>query len=450
VIPMPIYSILKLKKQLKSVKFNVNFRAAGFRQIAAAFPDQVKLKPRSMNTLHDLTPAPDASVREPLSHQPLEAAGKKQPTRSANFSKPGRLLSVDALRGFDMLMITGAGALFVSLENKTGWPWVDAIAAQFTHPAWNGFTFYDFIFPLFLFTAGVSLPFSLNKAKEKGAVKSALYQKAFWRMVLLLLLGMLDKNAPFPFFEPSQIRIGSVLGRIGIAGFITALLYLNLSRRSRLGVVGVILVGYYACLFLVPVPGYGAGNLTFEGNLVGWIDRNVLPGRLLQKTYDELGLLTQLPALCLTMLGAMAGDILRSSWMHNRKLSVLSLAGVAAIALALLWSLHFPINKHLWSSSFILLTAGMSFLFLALFYWLIEVLQFRRWAFFFMVVGVNSITIYLAYRFFDFSYTANLLFAGLYEPLAQPWHEVFEAAGALLLVWVFLYFLYRNKIFLKI
>jgi predicted acyltransferase len=403
-----------------------------------------------MKTVQDFTPSSDASLKEPEVTRSLEATRIKAVAQTASLSKPSRLLSIDALRGFDMLMITGGGALLVSLQNKTGWPWVDAVAAQFAHPAWHGFTFYDFIFPLFLFVAGVSLPFSLNKAMEKGASKSALYRKAFWRMVILLLLGMLDKNAPFPFFEPSQIRLGSVLGRIGIAGFVTTVLYLNLSLRSRLTVIGLILLSYYACLFLIPVPGYGAGNLTFEGNLVGWIDRTVLPGRLLQKTYDELGLLTQFPALCLTMFGAIAGDMLRAGWNDSKKLQMLSAAGIVGIGLGLLWSLHFPINKHLWSSSFILLTTGMSFLSLALFYLLIDVLQFRKWAFFFMVIGVNSITIYLAYRFFNFSHTSKLLFAGLYAPTPEPWHAVFESLGALILVWVFLYFLYRNKLFLKI
>jgi len=263
-------------------------------------------------------------------------------------------------------------------------------------------------------------------------------------------LGMLDKNAPFPLFEPSQIRLGSVLGRIGIAGFITTILYLNLSWQKMLAVIGFILLSYYACLFLIPVPGYGAGNLTMEGNLVGWIDRNFLPGRLLQKTYDELGLLTQFPALCLTMFGALAGELLLKEDKDRRKLQLLVAAGIGDIVLGLLWNVHFPINKHLWSSSFILLTAGMSFLSMALFYLVIEVLQFRKWAFFFMVIGMNAITVYLAYRFFDFAYTSRLLFAGLYAPAPRPWHEVFEAMGALLLVWMFLYFLYRNKLFLKI
>ena len=404
----------------------------------------------SMEKFQDLPSSSGTYVQAPIAPDLEDSSRIKRASSPGRQTKPTRLLSIDALRGFDMLMITGGGALLVSFQNKTGLAWVDAIAEQFEHPAWHGFTFYDFIFPLFLFVAGVSLPFSLNRGLELGMSKSTLYRKAFWRMVILLLLGMLDKNAPFPFFEPSQIRLGTVLGRIGIAGFVTTLLYLNLSWQSRLGIIVSILLAYYACLFLIPVPGYGAGNLSFEGNLVGWIDRNFLPGRLLQKSYDELGLLTQFPALCLTMCGAIAGDILRAEWKHTKKLQLLCAAGITAIGLGLLWSLHFPINKHLWSSSFILLTTGMSLLFLALFYLIIDVLQFRKWAFFFMVIGVNSITVYLAYRFFNFSHTAKLLFGGLYSPAPEPWHQVFQALGVLVLVWVFLYFLYRNRLFLKI
>ncbi|QMU28332.1 acyltransferase family protein [Adhaeribacter radiodurans] len=368
----------------------------------------------------------------------------------SNDKKANRLLSIDALRGFDMLLIAGGGTFLVLMKDKTGLSWINWIADQLTHPAWHGFTFYDFIFPLFLFLAGVSLPFSLNKGLEMGMNKSDLYRKAFWRMVILIVLGILDKNAPFPFFEPSQIRLGSVLGRIGLAGFVTTLLYLNYSWQKRLTVVGIILILYYAALFLIPVPGYGAGNLTFEGNLVGWIDRTFLPGRLLQKTYDELGLPTQFPAICLTILGAMAGDILRTTWSENRKVITLLLVGIAGIIFGLLWDLHFPINKHLWSSSFICLTAGMAFIFLAGFYLIIDVLKFRKWAFFFMVIGMNSLTVYLSYRFIDFMHTSKLLFGGLYAPPPEPWHEVYQAFGAMLLVWFFLYFLYRNKIFLKV
>jgi predicted acyltransferase len=365
-------------------------------------------------------------------------------------TKPQRLLSIDALRGFDMLLISGGGTFLVLLENKTGLAWVDWIAAQLKHPTWNGFTFYDFIFPLFLFIAGVSMAFSLNKGIEMGLSKAELYKKAFWRMLILVILGIIDKNQPVTFFEPSQIRVASVLGRIGLAGFFASLLYLNFSRLHRIFWVAGILLLYYSALFLIPVPGYGAGNLTMEGNLVGWIDRNFLPGRLLQKIYDENGLITQLPALCLTVMGSIAGDVLRSDRKESKKLQILLLAGIAGIGIGLFWGLHFPINKHLWSSSFILLTAGMAFLILSLFYYVIDVLKFQSWTFFFQVIGMNSLTIYLAYHFIDFEHTSHALFAGLYAPVPEQFHDALEALGALVLVWSMMYFLYRKRIFIKI
>jgi predicted acyltransferase len=392
---------------------------------------------KAVGTQHLTEPVPDAG---PLVHT----------ARSEVAQKPRRLLSIDALRGFDMLLISGGGTFLLLLENKTGLAWVDWVAGQMKHPAWDGFTFYDFIFPLFLFIAGVSLPFSLNKGLALGLQKKDFYRKALQRMLILIALGILYKNAPVPFFEPSQIRVVSVLGRIGFAGLVTTLLYLNFSWLGRLGWVGGILFLYYAALFLVPVPGYGAGDLSIEGNLVGWFDRTFLPGRLLQGNYDELGLLTQFPALCLTVLGALAGDLLLKGWPDAKKLRLLVLAGVAGVVGGLLWDLHFPINKHLWSSSFILLTGGMAFLFLALFYWVIDVLKVQKWAFFFQVIGLNSLTIYLVYRFINFSYSSRLLFSGIYDPLPEQWHQVLEALGALGLVWLFLYLLYRKRLFLKV
>lgn len=361
-----------------------------------------------------------------------------------------RLLSIDALRGFDMLLISGGGAFIVYMKGITGLPWIDAVADQLEHPAWNGFTFYDFIFPLFLFTAGISLAFSVQAGVRKGVPKKELYKKAFKRFLILFLLGILDKNIPLNIFDPGNIRYGTVLSRIGFATLVTTFLYLNLSEAKRLLWVAAALIIYCALLYLVPVPGYGAGDLSFEGNLVGWIDRTVMPGRLLQKTYDENALLTQLPAHCLTVLGAAAGDILQKQWSESKKMLWLAIAGVAGITAGLVWGQFFPINKHLWTSSFILLTAGMAFLFLALFYWLIDIRGWRRWAFFFKVIGVNSLVIYLAYRFINFSYTSKLLFEGFYMHAPEKWHPALNALGGLAIAWVFLYILYRNKLFVKI
>jgi len=364
--------------------------------------------------------------------------------------KPNRLLSLDTLRGFDMFFISGGGTFLLLLKGKTGIRWVDGISGQLQHVPWNGFVFYDFIFPLFLFISGVSLSFSLNNGISKGVSKSRLYKKSFLRMLFLVGLGLLYKNSPFPFFEPSEIRLGSVLGRIGFACFITTLLYLNFSRIKRSYWIFAILMSYYAVLFLVPVPGYGSADLSFEGNLVGWFDRTFLPGRLLQGSYDELGILTQFPALCITIFGSIAGDILRNKSTGTKKTMILFLIGTIAVLIGLLWNMHFPINKRLWSSSFIMLTSGLSFLILALFYWIIDVRGFIRWTFFFKVIGLNSLTIYFAYRFIDFESTSSQIFGGLYEVLEEQWHEVFNALGAVVLIWLLLYFLYRERLFIKI
>ena len=363
---------------------------------------------------------------------------------------PGRLASIDALRGFDMLMIAGGGQFIALLGGKTGIPFVDAVAAQFEHPAWNGFTFYDFIFPLFLFLAGTSLAFSVTGGLAKGIPPSVIRNKVFKRMLILTALGILDKNAPMDIFDPAHIRYGSVLGRIGLATFVSAVLYMKFSTNQRLYIAAGVLAVYYLILMSVPVPGFGAGDLSFEGNLVGWIDRNFMPGILKQGTYDELALLTQFPAICLTLFGTVAGDILLKQYTSNVKLGTLLTFGSAGITIGVLWNFVFPVNKHLWSSSFIMLTSGMAFAILALFYWIIDVKGYQKWAFFFRIIGLNSLVIYLAVRFVDFNGSSRLLFAGIYKHAPENWHEVYNALGGFVLVWLFLYFLYRHKIFVKV
>ncbi|KAA0989969.1 acyltransferase family protein [Dyadobacter aurulentus] len=361
-----------------------------------------------------------------------------------------RLASIDALRGFDMLMISGGGAFIFLLGGKTGILFIDAVAAQFEHPEWNGFTFFDFIFPLFLFLAGTSLAFSVSRGLAKGMQQSEIIKKTFVRMLVLIVLGILDKNAPIDIFDPANIRYGSVLGRIGLATFVVAIIYMNVKWEQRLYLAVGTLLLYYLALIIIPVPGYGSGDLSFEGNLVGWFDRSFMPGKLKQGSYDELALLTQFPAICLTLFGSLAGDILLGSITVNQKLKRMLLLGFSGIALGLVWNTVFPINKHLWSSSFIMLTAGMAFVMLTLFYWIIDVKGYQRWSFFFRVIGLNSLVIYMAVRFVNFNSSSKLLFEGFYKYAPEDWHEVYNALGGFVLVWLFLYFLYRNKIFVKV
>ena len=366
--------------------------------------------------------------------------------------KKKRLESLDALRGFDMFMITGGAAPLLLLEGKTGWGWIDMVADQLKHPKWDGFTFYDFIFPLFLFMSGVSMVYSINNSLKSGATHSQIYKSMFKRMLILVFLGILDKNNPLTILEPGNIRFGSVLGRIGVACFFATVLYLNFpSPKKLLYISAGILVVYCAAVFLIPVPGYGAGDLSFEGNLPGWIDRTVMPGRLLQGTYDELAFGTFFSASCLTIFGLIAGDTLRSSVTGEySKVLKLTVMGILGVLLGLIWGTFFPINKHMWSSSFILLTGGMAFLFMAFFYWIIDVLGYKKWAFFFKVIGVNSLVIYLGTSLISFRYSSERLFKGFYMYAPEEWHAFYQSLGTVALVWLFLYFLYRNKIFVKI
>ncbi|MCE7071863.1 DUF5009 domain-containing protein [Dyadobacter sp. CY327] len=380
----------------------------------------------------------------------METASASVTTGKKKVGNVKRLASMDALRGFDMLMISGGGAFIFLLGGKTGINAVDAISAQFTHPEWHGFTFYDFIFPLFLFLAGTSLAFSVTGALAKGISQSEILRKTFKRMLILIALGILDKNAPIDLYDPAQIRYGSVLGRIGLATFIGAIFYLNFSFTNRIWIAISTLILYYLALIFIPVPGYGAGDLSFEGNLVGWFDRNFMPGKLKQGTYDELALLTQFPSICLTLMGTVAGDILLRNHVARTKLMQLFFCGIVGIVSGLIWNLAFPINKHLWSSSFIMLTSGMAFTLLAIFYWIIDVKGYKKWAFFFQVIGMNSLVIYLAVRFIDFNASSKLLFEGFYKYSPEKWHEVFNALGGFVIVWFFLYFLYKNKIFVKV
>lgn len=367
-----------------------------------------------------------------------------------NDSASKRLASLDALRGFDMLMISGGGSFIYLLKGKTNIAFLDTLADQFEHPEWRGFTFYDFIFPLFLFLAGVSLVFSLTAGLARNIPKETLLKKIIIRMLILIFLGILDKNAPLDIFDPAHIRYGSVLGRIGLASFVGAVLYLHFSFNARLICTFAVLVLYYLLLLLVAAPGFEAGDFSFEGNLIGWFDRNFMPGKLKQGTYDELALLTQFPAICLTLFGTIAGDILRASQLPFLKIKRLVIFGLLAVCIGILWNFVFPINKHLWSSSFIALTAGLAFLFVALFYWIIDVKGHVRWAFFFRVIGMNSLVIYLAVRFIDFNASSRLLFEGLYHYSPEKWHEVWNTAGGLLIAWLFLYFLYKHKIFVRV
>jgi predicted acyltransferase len=364
--------------------------------------------------------------------------------RRTAMSSGERLHSLDALRGFDMFWIMGGGGLLAAMAEGNESSTLDWMAAQTHHVEWNGFTFWDLIFPLFLFIAGVAMPFSLGRRVERGDSPALLRRHVVRRGLTLVLLGLVYNG--LLTFDLSNLRWGSVLGRIGLAYLLAGLVFLGTTRRGQaLWIVGLLL-GYWAAMTWIPVPEFGAGVLEPGRTLADYVDRLLMPGRLYHGDRDPEGLFSTVPAIATALLGAMAGHWLRGPASGARKALGLFLAGLAGLALGGLWHLVFPLNKNLWSSSFVLWTAGWSMLLLSAFYLVIDVWGWRRWTFFFVVIGMNAITIYMLNAFVDFQELANLLLGRSESRL----HPAFFIAAGILLRWLVLYGMYRKRWFLRV
>ena len=368
--------------------------------------------------------------------------------------KSERLLSLDALRGFDLFWIVGGHGILVALFKLTEWGWLGAIDAQLKHVDWNGFQAYDLIFPLFLFMAGVSTPYSLTRRLAEGA-RSEVIRKVIQRGLILVLLGIIYNNG-LQWKGLENMRLGSVLGRIGLAGMFAQLIFVfNYETPKRLWAwLAGILLGYWAIMSFGHAPGFAAGDLTMEGNFASYVDRLLLPGKLHKGIHDPEGLLAVLPAIGNALLGILAGLWLRRSAEDvsgDRKAAGLAIAGIVLLAVGGLWSFVFPLNKNLWTSSFVLWTCGWSSLLLASFYWLIDV---RGWlkAFgaFFAVIGMNSVLIYMSGKFLNFDFTGQALFGGLARAFPPAVASVILVTGIFAVKWLLFWFLKRQKIFLKV
>jgi predicted acyltransferase len=366
-----------------------------------------------------------------------------------NSTKSPRLLSLDALRGFDMFWITGGEEIFHVLAEVSGWTLAAGIAHQLVHPDWNGFRAYDLIFPLFLFLAGVSTPFSLGSRLAKGDSRAALLHKVLTRGLVLVLLGIVYNNG-LQLKPLAEIRFPSVLGRIGLAGMLAQIIYLYTNIRTQYYWFVGILVGYWAFVMLVPVPDCGAGLMTIECNPVSYLDKTILPGHLHRVIHDPEGLVSTIPAVATALLGIFTGNLLQSSDTPAQKVQKMLLTGGGLLVLGWLLDFVFPINKNLWTSSFVLWVGGWSLLLLAVFYWVIDVQSWHRWAWVLAVIGTNSILIYVAQNFIDFSFTANALFGGFFQLFPESIQKVGHPIAYVVVEWLMLWFLYKQKVFLKV
>src|ERR1700691_5890736 len=365
-----------------------------------------------------------------------------------------RMLSLDVLRGVTIA--------FMIMVNNNGehayWP--------FEHSAWNGWTPTDLVFPTFLFLVGVAVVFSLESRLSRGVPPAAMIPRILRRFVILFLLGIFVNG--FPLFPWGHLRIYGVLQRIAICYLVGSLLYLwNRRAANKVALLVVLLVGYWVLMRWVPVPGYGVPGrdilfLDKDANWVAWLDRHIFPGRLYEGTRDPEGLLSDLPALGTTLMGMLTAMWLRTERSLDRKCAGVLGAGIVCIALGELWNPWFPINKKLWTSSYVLFAGGCSLVLWALLMWMTEIKGWKKgWTEFWLVFGTNAIA---AYVFSEaLASLLGTLHAGPHESLSQwiysrvfaPVHppgiaSLLYSIAFVLVCWLPVLILYRRKIFLKV
>ena len=363
--------------------------------------------------------------------------------------KPKRLMSLDTLRGFDMLWIIGGERVIHAWAKTSESPIALSLSEQFRHVSWNGFRFYDLIFPLFIFMAGMSMPYAITSKVEKGENKNILLYRLTKRLFLLLLLGAIYNG--FLQFEDNQ-RYASVLARIGISTFIAGVVVLYFNVHRQLYILFGILLAYPIGLNLFSVPGFVAGELSIFGNFASYVDSNFLPGRLHKGIHDPEGLLSNIPAAATALLGVMSGHIIRSKKEDMYKFKLILGLGLALLALGWIWNSILPVNKNIWTSSFVLVTAGWSNILFAVFYLIIDVKQYQKWSLPLQWIGVNSILIYMlaSGKIVDFAAISEYFFMGLANWLTRDYSIIIIALMTIVIELLLLQYLYKKKTFLKV
>lgn len=364
----------------------------------------------------------------------------------------GRLSSLDAFRG-----LTIAGMTLVN--NPGSWKHV---YAPLRHANWHGWTPTDLVFPFFLFIVGVSISFALSKRIEEGAVNRGLYVKIFRRSIILFVLGVF--LAVVPRFNFETLRIPGVLQRIALCYLLSALLFIKTGTKGRVITAFALLASYWLMMKLIPVPGYGAGVLDYRGNLCAYIDIKLLAGHLYKPDFDPEGILSTLPAISTTLLGTLTGDWLRSSRDIIRKTGGIFIGGIFFTLCGLLLHSLFPINKQLWTPTYVLFTAGAALILLGICYGIIEGKGLKKWAAPFLILGTNAITVYAGSALMaKLIFVINVSSSGsslslktyIYNHFLVPWAGHLNGSLvfplALILIWVGIMIpFYKKRIFIKI
>jgi predicted acyltransferase len=366
-----------------------------------------------------------------------------------------RIVSLDALRGFVMFWIIG-GQEFVlailGLFPASASHFVEQAKHQLKHVDWDGFAGWDLIMPLFLFVVGAAMPFSFSRRIELGHSRKRMFLKIIWRTVILFIIGMAYQGHLLDFNLQTLHIYANTLQAIAAGYLVAGILLLTVPIWAQVATAILLMVAYWLLLMYVPVPGRGAGVIEEFANIAYSVDQWVL-GRFIDGTKPPYTwVLSSMTFAATVLLGVFAGHLLRSSYSPIMKFVWLAVLGAVCLGAGWAWAeyLHFPIIKHIWTSSMVLWAAGWSYLLLALFYLVIDVVGFRIWAFPFIVIGMNAITAYVAYRFIPFRDIAKGLVGGLSRHLGSAGGPFAIELTTVLLVWLFLYHLYRHKIFLRI
>lgn len=370
---------------------------------------------------------------------------------SDSMKNSGRLLSLDALRGFDMIWIMGLAGVVRAIcgqfpDGGSSW-----LALQMKHAPWGGFSFYDLIFPLFLFMSGMAFPFSYSSQIRRGVSSAGIHLKMFKRMALLVLLSMLQCG--LLQLDASKYQYVSVLQRIGITGFLASLAYVHLSPKWRLALSLAIVSGFWALLEFVPSPlePEGAGAYAKSGNIVDWIDRFVSMrawfGRDPFEIRDIPLSFVQVP---IALLGMHASDIVRNGNLsRNRQtIRILATGAVLMASGAVCVAAGCPLIKNLSSPSFMFLSCGLCMIIFAVFYWVVDVKGYSLWTYPLRVVGMNALAAYVMQTFLPISAISRFFFGGIASLSGIP--NVVNSIGYLAVCWLILYFLHRQKVYLKV
>ncbi|HWQ53854.1 MAG TPA: DUF5009 domain-containing protein [Bryobacteraceae bacterium] len=361
----------------------------------------------------------------------------------------GRLVALDALRGWDMFWIIGADRVIRAVAKNSDSQFLASLGTQFEHVEWEGLRFYDLIFPLFLFMIGVSIPFAFARRLGGGESKKALYKHIFARAAVMVFFGMLITGNLLRYSYSNLDISYSVLQVLALGYVVASVLYMNLALRPQILVTAGMLVLFWALMTFIPVPGHVVGVYAPGANFGDWLNHLILGNW--QVKYPNSWILNTLTYGATAMMGVFAGTLLRSSLDTRKRLLWLGALGAGCLIAGYLWSLQFPIIKRRWTSSYVLVAAGWSYWLLAAFYWVVDVKGYRKWTFPFVVVGMNSIGAYMGWGLFSgaFRRAAEVFTNGL-RPYVGGWYDAATWALAAGMFWLVLYYMYRNRTFLRI